>query len=42
MAKLVPVFHHEGEIFGFFKDKGTITGDVVSPILTLREWGNLA
>ena len=29
-------------IFGFMKGKGKITGDIVSPALTLEEWGDLA
>jgi prevent-host-death family protein len=41
VAKLVPVEKEKDDIFGFFKGKGTITGDVVSPALTLKEWGNL-
>jgi len=42
VAKLVPVEPKQDEIFGFLKGKGKITGDVVKPALTLREWGNLA
>jgi prevent-host-death family protein len=41
VAKLVPVEQKTDDIFGFFKGKGTIAGDVVSPALTLKEWGNL-
>jgi hypothetical protein len=29
------------DIFGFMAGKGTITGDVVSPILSPKEWGSL-
>ena len=29
------------DIFGFLTGKGTITGDIVSPILSPKEWGNL-
>jgi hypothetical protein len=29
------------EIFGFLAGKGTITGDIVSPIISPKEWGNL-
>ena len=29
-------------IYDFFKGKGFITGDVVSPVLSLEEWGDLA
>jgi len=42
VAKLVPVEPKQDEILGFLKGKGKITGDVVKPALTLREWGNLA
>lgn len=41
VAKLVPIDKEADPIFGFFVGKGTITGDVVSPALTLKEWGNL-
>jgi antitoxin (DNA-binding transcriptional repressor) of toxin-antitoxin stability system len=42
VAKLVPVGTETNEIFGFLAGKGVIVGDVVSPILTLKEWGSLA
>jgi prevent-host-death family protein len=42
VAKLVPVNDDKDDIFGFLAGKATITGDVVSPALTLEEWGNLA
>jgi prevent-host-death family protein len=41
VAKLVPVTKEKDDIFGFLKGKAKITGDVVSPALTLEEWGNL-
>jgi prevent-host-death family protein len=41
VAKLVPVNTGLDDIFGFFSGKGSITGDVVSPALSLEEWGNL-
>ena len=41
VAKLVPVEKEADDIFGFFKGKGTITGDIVSPVLTPEEWGDL-
>ncbi len=31
----------EPEIYGFFGGKGSITGDVVSPAISLEEWGKL-
>ena len=42
VAKLVPVEVEKDEIFGFLRGKGKIKGNMVSPILTKREWGNLA
>lgn len=42
VAKLVPVDNNPNEIFGFLKGKVEIVGDIVSPILTLEEWGSLA
>ena len=43
VAKLVPVVKEKDEIFGFMKGKGTveIKGDIVSPVLTPEEWGDL-
>ena len=41
VAKLVPVGLQVDDIFGFLRGKVTITGDVVSPALSRREWGNL-
>jgi prevent-host-death family protein len=42
IAKLVPVEEADDPIFGFMKGKGKIVGDIVSPIFTLEEWGDLA
>jgi prevent-host-death family protein len=43
VAKLVPVEKQEDDIFGFMKSKGKIEikGDIVSPVLTPEEWGDL-
>ena len=41
VAKLVPVTEEKDDIFGFLAGKARITGDVVSPALSLEEWGNL-
>ena len=41
MAKLVRVGPQVDDIFGFLRGKVTITGDVVSPALSPREWGHL-
>jgi len=41
VAKLVPADEKKDEIFGFYQGKGRVTGDVVSPVLSPEEWGNL-
>ena len=41
VAKLVPVEQAKDDIFGFFKGKIKINGDIVSPALTPEEWGDL-
>ncbi|MGO9086857.1 MAG: type II toxin-antitoxin system Phd/YefM family antitoxin [Candidatus Sulfotelmatobacter sp.] len=41
VAKLVPVNAEADEIFGFFSGRGSVTGDVVSPALSGKEWGGL-
>jgi prevent-host-death family protein len=41
VAKLVPVNTDQDEIFGFYHGKGSVTGDIVSPALSSKEWGNL-
>jgi len=41
VAKLVPVEKEKDDIFGFFKGKIKITGDVVAPAFTPEEWGDL-
>jgi prevent-host-death family protein len=41
IAKLVPADSKVDEIFGFFSGKGAVIGDVVSPVLSHKEWGNL-
>lgn len=41
VAKLVPVEDEKDDIFGFYKGKITILGDVVSPVFTPEEWGDL-
>jgi prevent-host-death family protein len=43
VAKLVPVEQEKDDIFGFMKGIGSIEikGDIVSPILTPEEWGDL-
>jgi prevent-host-death family protein len=41
VAKLVPVNTDSDDIFNFLAGKGKITGDVVSPALSRKEWGKL-
>ncbi len=42
VAKLIPIEEGQDPIFGFLKGRGKITGDIVGPILSLEEWGDLA
>ena len=41
VAKLVPVSAADDEIFGFFRGKGMLSGDVLKPSLSAKEWGDL-
>ncbi len=41
VAMLVPVKTSVDDIFGFLRNRGRITGDVVSPVLSADEWGEL-
>jgi prevent-host-death family protein len=41
VAKLVPIEKEKDDIFGFFKGKIKVMGDIVSPAMTPEEWGNL-
>jgi len=41
VAKLVPADQNADEIYNFLAGKGTITGDVVSPVISPDEWGKL-
>jgi prevent-host-death family protein len=41
VAKLVPVEKEKDDIFGFFKGKVEIKGDIVAPAFTPEEWGDL-
>jgi prevent-host-death family protein len=41
VVKLVPADEIQDDIFGFFKGKIKITGDVVAPAFTPEEWGDL-
>ena len=41
VAKLVPADKDTDDIYGFLTGKGSITGDVVSPAISLKDWGEL-
>ncbi len=41
VAKLVPVDKEADDIFGFLAGKGKVTGDIVSPVFSPEEWGDL-
>ena len=41
VAKLVPVKTETDDIYNFLAGKGTIAGDVVSPAVSSKEWGDL-
>jgi prevent-host-death family protein len=41
VAKLVPVNNDTDEIYNFLADKGAVEGDVVSPAVSPKEWGEL-
>lgn len=41
VVKIVPAGQDTDEIYGFLKGKVKIVGDIVSPILTPEEWGDL-
>ena len=43
VAELIPIGKEKDDIFGFMKGKGKIEvkGDIVSPIISPEEWGDL-
>jgi prevent-host-death family protein len=41
VAKLVPADKETDDIFGFLAGKGKVSGDVVSPVFSPEEWGDL-
>jgi len=41
VVKIVPAEQGKDEIYGFHKGKVKILGDIVGPILTPEEWGDL-
>jgi len=42
VAKLVPVEKEKDDIFGFYRGKIKINGDIVSPAFSPEEWGDLS
>lgn len=36
VAKLVPVSTDTDEIYGFLDGKGSVTGDIISPVISVR------
>jgi hypothetical protein len=41
LRQIAPAGKPTADIYNFLAGKGTITGDVVSPALSPKEWGNL-
>ena len=41
VAKLIPADNDSDDIYNFLAGKGTITGDIVSPVIGREEWGEL-
>ncbi len=41
VAKLVPLNTETDEIYDFLAGKGAIAGDIVSPAISSKEWGQL-
>ncbi len=41
VAKLVPVGEVADDIYGFLAGKGSVSGDVVSPVISAKEWESL-
>lgn len=41
VAKLVPANTEGDDIYNFLAGKGVVTGDIVKPVLSPKEWGEL-
>jgi antitoxin (DNA-binding transcriptional repressor) of toxin-antitoxin stability system len=41
VAKLVPADQDPDDIYNFLAGKGTIAGDIVSPVISEEDWGEL-
>ena len=42
VAKLVPADENTDKIYNFLEGKGTIVGDIVSPVISSDDWGDLS
>jgi prevent-host-death family protein len=41
VAKLIPVTEGVDAIYNFLGGKGVITGDIISPVISSEDWGEL-
>lgn len=41
VAKLVPADKDSDDIYDFLAGKGAIKGDIVSPVISVEDWGEL-
>jgi prevent-host-death family protein len=41
VAKLIPADQNADDIYGFLAGKGAVVGEVVLPVLSREEWGEL-
>lgn len=41
VAQLVPINEKQDDIFGFYSGKGKILGDIISPLVPLKDWSSL-
>jgi prevent-host-death family protein len=41
VAKLVPADKNSDDIYDFLAGKGSVVGDVVSPVISGEDWGEL-
>jgi len=41
VVKVVPADTETDEIYGFLAGKGSVSGDIVSPAISVDEWGKL-
>jgi prevent-host-death family protein len=41
VAKLVPADKNSDDIYDFLAGKGAVAGDIVSPVISSEDWGEL-